>query len=121
MPRHATAAQARERPINTESCFSALESFAAAGDLEELARQHVRCNSSSTSSWLDTLKAVDDALANGTKDEHYLLSAALFKPLASALANALQLLAPEGSAALLSEVCAACSLASVFHNGLRQC
>jgi hypothetical protein len=79
----------------------------------------MRWNSSSTSSWLD--KAVDDAFANGTKDEYCLLSAALFKPLASALANALQLLAAEASAALLSEVCAACSLAHVFHVELRQC
>jgi hypothetical protein len=106
MPRPVTAAQAREPPISTDICFSALEGFAAAGDLEELAQQHVHWSSSSTSSWTDTLKALMDAYKHGT-EHRFLLSAALFKPLGAALANALLLLAAEAPAALLSEVCAA--------------
>jgi hypothetical protein len=111
MPRSATAAQAREPPISTESCFSALESFAGAGDLQGLGRQHVLWDTSSTSSWMGTLKALDDAFPRGTEEQYYPLSAALFKPLAAALANVMQLLSAEAPAALLSEVCAASSLA----------
>jgi hypothetical protein len=114
MPRSATAAagQAREPAISTESCFSALEGFAAARDLEDLARQHVRWNSSSTSSWMATLKVVGDAFTDSTDEQYCLLSAALLKPLGRALANALRLLAAEGPASLLSEVCIAPTITS---------
>jgi hypothetical protein len=103
MPRSASAGQAREPPISTESCFSALESFTAARDLEDLAQQHVRWSNSS--SWMSTLEAVGVAFNHGTDEQYCLLSAVLFKPLGLALANALRLLAAEGPTSLLSEVC----------------
>jgi hypothetical protein len=104
MPRSATAAQAERPRISTESCFSALESFAAARDLDELGQQHVRWNSS-TSSWTSVFVAITETVGSSTLEQYFLVSAALFTPLGAALANALQLLAAEAPASLLSEVC----------------
>jgi hypothetical protein len=98
------AQQLRTRQISTETCFSALASFAAARSLQDLQRPHEASSSSTSSSsnWLDVFLLADGGFAN--EDLLFVRSKAMFKPLCEAIANVVRLLSAEMPATLLQLV-----------------
>jgi hypothetical protein len=54
---------------------------------------------------MSVFEMMPETVKSKAHKQYYLLSAALFKPLGAALANALQLLAAEAPDSLLSQVC----------------